>query len=137
MKYGIIGKLVKHGEILGYFIDNGNKRLLISRDKLFTLAKNGVIVGWTVVSDGDDEYLYSQDYLLSDIPDMTKTDFEYADVINLENGQYRCLDDSGKEVFIDINEAWYLGKLGILRNIKTAKCNNKRVIMITEASKLG
>ncbi|MBR1453192.1 MAG: hypothetical protein IJ593_00885 [Lachnospiraceae bacterium] len=134
--YSIIGKNMSSGEISGYFImDNNDKQMLISKDKTFELAEKGLINGFEVVTDDENnKYLYSRDIKISELPYMVK-DKSYLKINSeiTKDGKiigYNCSDPDGIVKRYTTDKIWQLAKAGNIINAKVSTLNGQRYISI-------
>lgn len=135
-RYGLIGKTVNNGNIIGYFIiDSSGKQMLISKDKTMQLARNQMITNWEAVLDDDNEYhLYNERLSIKDLPNMVKEDYDNLKPVaklfkdNKVIG-YSCIDNNGIKHNYSISKFWEFIKLGLVENVRAYKYGNRRVII--------
>lgn len=141
-KYGITGKLMNKGDLMGFFvIDSNGKSFLFSMDKIIQLAKDNNITNWEAVYDEDGEgHIYSHDLSICNIDNNIKdkeTEISIVGKIKKDNKLvgYICIDSDNNKHNYSCEKVWNLVELGRVPGAKAMQNKGKRVIL-TEGNKL-
>lgn len=141
-RYGITGKLMNKGDLMGFFvIDSSGKSFLFSMDKILQLAKDNNITNWEAVYDEDgDGHIYSHDLSISNIENSikdTETEIDIVGKIKKEGNLvgYICVDSDGNKHNYSCEKVWNLTKLGRVSKTRAMQSKGRRVIL-TDGNKL-
>ena len=133
-KYGITGKLMNKGNLVGYFvIDSDGKSFLFSMEKILQLAKDNSITNWEAVYDENGEgHIYSHDLSIADIENSIKdieTEIKIVGKIKKEDklAGYICIDSDNNKHNYSCDKVWNLIELGRVPGARAMQKNGKRL----------
>ena len=134
--YGLTAKVMQGGDVVGYVIVSENgKETTMSKEKVYQMAKLGIISGWELVQDESGEmHLYSDTFSLSNLPNHIKNIQGNIEIIGklIKNGKhagYVCLDDTGARKGYTLDKVWALAKQGRIKGVTPKRVNGNRVLI--------